>query len=184
MRRPDDPPSDDDRKLPTEEEEEDHRPDDQAGSEASPVDEDPEPPADDSLPEYDGPSATEAERDQFYRDQALRAALERFFTRRVPAGEVDDLVQETRISAYRAPRLPSGGGADRDKYVFGIANKMLAERARRGERQVPIARGASFDRAVQAVDAVADRDLFAKVTSAAIYRIALGCVDAEPIGPA
>jgi DNA-directed RNA polymerase specialized sigma24 family protein len=126
--------------------------------------EDPEPPEPESLPGYDGLRATAEEREQMVRDMALWTSLQRFFARRVRAADVDDFVQETLFSAHCAPNLPGGGGKERDRYVFGIANRKLAERARRGKRQVPIAHGASVDRAVQAADAVADRDLFAKIT--------------------
>ena len=65
-----------------------------------------------------------------------------------------------------APRTSRAeAGKERDKYVVAIAKNKLVDRVRRDTRQVPIAEGADVDRAVQAVDAVADRDLFRKVTA-------------------
>ena len=130
-----------------------------------PSEESADPPEAAPLPDYDGQRATEEEREQMVRDMSLRAELTRYFARRVRSGEVDDFVQETVISAHSAPNLPSGGGKERDKYVVAIARNKLVDRARRDKRQVPIAEGAHVDRAVQAADAVADRDLFRKVTA-------------------
>jgi DNA-directed RNA polymerase specialized sigma24 family protein len=124
-----------------------------------------DPPEAAPLPDYDGQHATNEEREQMVRDMSLRAELTRFFVSRVRPGDVDDFVQETVISAHSAPNLPSGGGKERDKYVVAIAKNKLVDRVRRDTRQVPIAEGADVDRAVQAVDAVADRDLFRKVTA-------------------
>jgi RNA polymerase sigma factor (sigma-70 family) len=70
-------------------------------------------------------------------DPALREALLKFARRRLPAGEVDDLVQNTLADALGAANAPSEETAFR-RWVQGIARNKIADLYRRRGRLPPI----------------------------------------------
>jgi DNA-directed RNA polymerase specialized sigma24 family protein len=67
-------------------------------------------------------------------DPALREALLKFARRRLPAAEVDDLVQNTLADALASPAPPSDAAEFR-RWVQGIARHKVADLYRRRGRQ-------------------------------------------------
>jgi len=69
-------------------------------------------------------------------DPALREALSKLARRRLPAGEVDDLVQNTLTDALSAANAPSDDAAFQ-RWVHGIARHKIADLYRRRGRLPP-----------------------------------------------
>lgn len=69
-------------------------------------------------------------------DPALRRTLEDMVRRRVPASEVDDVVQATLTEALAAASAPDEPEALR-RWVFGIARHKVVDYYRRSRREVP-----------------------------------------------
>lgn len=67
-------------------------------------------------------------------DPALRRSLEDMVRRRAPAGEVDDIVQNTLIEALASPSAPEESEALR-RWVFGIARHKIADYHRKARRE-------------------------------------------------
>ncbi|WP_395670730.1 RNA polymerase sigma factor [Phenylobacterium sp.] len=78
------------------------------------------------MPARPTPSAPQALRDDF---RAWDAALRRYFRRRAPAGEVDDLVQE--VFASLQARKSETVIVDMQRYLFVVARHVLVRRAER-----------------------------------------------------
>lgn len=72
-------------------------------------------------------------RSVFIADAALREALERFVRAKVPASEVEDIVQSTLTDALAAPRAPETD-EDLRRWVYGIARHKVADHYRREAR--------------------------------------------------
>jgi len=130
------PPSDDDDdRLPDEEESDgdsegaEDPPDADEIEEAKPLDAD--------VPDDGGPRASEAERHQMLKDLNLRARLVAFVRRKPLPSDKDpeDVAHDILIAAFEAARLPAGNGDDRDRYVFGIGKRLLANLQRRAARK-------------------------------------------------
>jgi DNA-directed RNA polymerase specialized sigma24 family protein len=73
-------------------------------------------------------------------DPALREALLKFARRRLPPGEVDDLVQNTLADALAAPAVPSDE-AELRRWLRGIARHKIADLFRRHGRLPPLDSG-------------------------------------------
>lgn len=71
-------------------------------------------------------------------DPALREALLRYARRRVPAGEVEDLVQNTLTEALTSSSSPLDP-AELYRWVHGIARHKIADSYRRRGRTLPLA---------------------------------------------
>jgi len=71
-------------------------------------------------------------------DPALRRALLEYARRRLPAGEVEDLVQNTLTEALTAPSAPLEPG-ELHRWVHGIARHKIADSYRRRGRTLPLA---------------------------------------------
>ncbi len=69
-------------------------------------------------------------------DPAFRAALERFVRSRVPASEVDDIVQSALADALASTSAPDEREQAR-RWVFGIARHKVADFFRRNGREAP-----------------------------------------------
>jgi len=69
-------------------------------------------------------------------DPAFRAALERFVRTRVPASEVDDIVQSALADALASASAPDEPEQAR-RWVFGIARHKVADFFRRNGREAP-----------------------------------------------
>lgn len=128
---------------------------------------------DDALPEGGGgPYATEAEREAMLRDAALKGALRGVIARKVPERDVEDVLQMTLLAAHKAPGLPAGGGAERDRYAMGIAHNHVIgyHRAKNRGTQLQLGAtddfGATFDETVPAApgEEVVRRDFLEKLT--------------------
>ncbi len=113
----------------------------------------------------DGPRASPGEREQMLRDTRLQQAVLRVLRKRsVPEADREDVMWLALDAAYAAPRLPGGGGRERDRYVQAIArNKAISFHRKRADD--PELERAEELRHVAAptVDAVADRDLLQKL---------------------
>jgi DNA-directed RNA polymerase specialized sigma24 family protein len=70
-------------------------------------------------------------------DPALTEALSHFVSRRVPASDVDDIVQSTLTEALEAERAPEDGAGIR-RWVHGIARHKVADWFRSRRREVPL----------------------------------------------
>lgn len=75
-------------------------------------------------------------RAEMLADRRLMAALARVVRRRVPAAEVDDVVQSTLAEALAAATAPSNA-AEFEKWVYGIAHHKCADFFRRTRREAP-----------------------------------------------
>lgn len=84
----------------------------------------------DSLP---SPTPT---RTALLADPGLRRALEGFFRKRVPATDVDDLVQATLADALAAERAPTSE-SDLRRWVHGIARNKALDLYRSRQREIP-----------------------------------------------
>jgi DNA-directed RNA polymerase specialized sigma24 family protein len=70
-------------------------------------------------------------------DPALREALLRYAQRRVPAGEAEDLVQNTLTEALSSSSAPEDPG-ELYRWVHGIARHKIADTYRRRARSLPL----------------------------------------------
>lgn len=70
-------------------------------------------------------------------DPALREALLRYAQRRVPAGEAEDLVQNTLTEALSSSSAPEDPG-ELYRWVHGIARHKVADSYRRRARSLPL----------------------------------------------
>jgi DNA-directed RNA polymerase specialized sigma24 family protein len=69
-------------------------------------------------------------------DPALRRSLSDFVRRRVPAAEVDDVVQTVLVDALAAPNRPTDA-AELRRWVLGIARHKVVDFHRRATREPP-----------------------------------------------
>ncbi len=72
----------------------------------------------------------------FLADPALASQLARFVRTRVPAHEVDDIVQSTLADALASGNAPEND-AELKPWIFGIARNKVADHFRRTRREVP-----------------------------------------------
>src|SRR5438093_1060335 len=72
----------------------------------------------------------------FLADPALASQLARFVRTRVPAIEVDDIVQSTLADALASGSAPEND-AELKPWLFGIARNKIADHFRRTRREVP-----------------------------------------------
>jgi DNA-directed RNA polymerase specialized sigma24 family protein len=70
-------------------------------------------------------------------DPGLRRALSRSLEKRVPAGEIDDLVQATLLDALSAPNPPADA-VELRRWVYGILHNKVADHYRARSREVPL----------------------------------------------
>jgi len=75
-------------------------------------------------------SASAEEREAMLRDKELREAIAKVLAGRVPAADIEDVVQETLIAAYEATRLPADP-QKRRQYVFGVARNRAYKHRRK-----------------------------------------------------
>jgi DNA-directed RNA polymerase specialized sigma24 family protein len=122
------------------------------------------------IPDHDGPGASDEERSQMLRDEILHAKILNVLRKKgVPESAFDDVLQVTLISTVRAPALPGGSGADRDRYVLYTAHCKAVDYVRNADRQVERDDEADPDAVAPAAlqtDLVAERDFLAKVLKA------------------
>ena len=79
----------------------------------------------------DSPSST------WVAEPAVRAALKRFFARRAPESDVEDLVQGTLAAVLTASNAPPVR-SEWNRWVYGIARHKLADNFRERPREVPL----------------------------------------------
>ncbi len=119
------------------------------------------------VPGYNGPFATDEERDALPRDKALLKKLRGTARKNVPASDVEDVLQETLTAACRSPQLPGVSLEARDRYVFGILRFKIADFLENRKKQREITEKAEAHFVAQAVDVdqVANRDFVEKLVT-------------------
>lgn len=70
-------------------------------------------------------------------DPGLRRALARSLEKRVPKGEIDDLVQAALLDALAAPAPPTDA-TELKRWVYGILRNKVADHYRARSREVPL----------------------------------------------
>jgi DNA-directed RNA polymerase specialized sigma24 family protein len=118
--------------------------------------------------EGDGPYASAEERKQMLVDADLKKVIRNSVRGRVPASEIEDVVQDTLAAAHGAPSLPVGKGDDRNAYVVAIARKKAIDNRRRAVRFPELGEQASVEEhVVQAVPAadMVGRDFLSRLTA-------------------
>src|SRR5215472_5466975 len=81
-------------------------------------------------------SADRAKRATFLADPGLSASVTRLVRARVPASEVDDIVQSTLADALAAGQAPEDE-VEFGRWVLGIARNKVVDFFRRSRREVP-----------------------------------------------
>lgn len=69
-------------------------------------------------------------------DPSLRRAIEAYVRRRVPAAEVDDVVQTVLVEALASPKRPRDAG-ELKRWLLGIARHKVVDVHRRAHREPP-----------------------------------------------
>jgi DNA-directed RNA polymerase specialized sigma24 family protein len=82
------------------------------------------------------PTETPSPANEPLGDPALRRALADFVRRRVPSGEVDDVVQTVLVEALAAPSRPRDPG-ELKRWLLGIARHKVVDLHRRSLREPP-----------------------------------------------
>lgn len=79
----------------------------------------------------------DAQRSLWIAEPRVRKALRRYFEKRAPGSDVDDLVQTTLAEALASERAPAAR-SEWDLWLYGIAHHKLADHFRRRRRESPL----------------------------------------------